>query len=147
MRGNLTLKGAAMKWPTPRTTDMNGAGAHGEGGADLRTTTAAWMTPSSNDHKGSSQPGQRRGQLSEQVECSNQAPPTTTHGEPSSSSTPTSRRRLNPAFTSWLMGWPWFWTRAEPISFAAREMELYRQRLRWHLLNLCGGLLSRDRRN
>jgi len=37
-----------------------------------------------------------------------------------------------------LMGLNWWWTRAEPISFAAAEMESYRSRLRWHLLNLCG---------
>jgi hypothetical protein len=40
------------------------------------------------------------------------------------------RRRLNPGFVCWLMGWPWWWTRAEPISFAARGMELYLCRLR-----------------
>ncbi|WP_295851263.1 hypothetical protein [uncultured Microbacterium sp.] len=31
--------------PTPRTTDMNGAGAHGAGGLDLRTTVALLPTP------------------------------------------------------------------------------------------------------
>ncbi|WP_082450547.1 DNA cytosine methyltransferase [Microbacterium sp. Leaf203] len=37
--GDLTLL------PTPRTTDMNGAGAHGAGGLDLRTTVALLPTP------------------------------------------------------------------------------------------------------
>ena len=34
-------------WPTPRTSDTNGAGEHGEGGQDLRTTvqTVGWPTP------------------------------------------------------------------------------------------------------
>ena len=31
--------------PTPRTTDMNGAGAHGGGGMDLRTAVALMPTP------------------------------------------------------------------------------------------------------
>lgn len=31
--------------PTPRTTDMNGAGAHGDGGLDLRTTVTLLPTP------------------------------------------------------------------------------------------------------
>jgi len=31
--------------PTPRTTDMNGAGHHGDGGADLRTTVTLLPTP------------------------------------------------------------------------------------------------------
>lgn len=50
----------------------------------------------------------------------------------------TSTRRLNPAFACWLMGWPWWWTRAEQISFAAQEMESYRSRLLWRLSSLCG---------
>ena len=34
-------------WPTPRTTDMNGAGMHGHGGMDCRTAAqlAGWPTP------------------------------------------------------------------------------------------------------
>lgn len=36
-------------------------------------------------------------------------------------------------------GWPWWWTRPEPISFARREMELFRSRLEWHLRNCLGG--------
>jgi hypothetical protein len=33
-------------WPTPRTSDTNGAGAHGDGGLDLRTTAqlSSWPT-------------------------------------------------------------------------------------------------------
>ena len=44
------------------------------------------------------------------------------------------RRRLNPAFVCWLMGFPWWWTRAEPISFAAAEMQSWlcrQRRLLW----------------
>ena len=33
---------------------------------------------------------------------------------------------------------PWWWTRAEPISFAAEEMALWRCRLRSRLSDLCG---------
>lgn len=40
-------------WPTPRTSDTNGAGEHGEGGQDLRTTvqTAGWPTPAANEYE------------------------------------------------------------------------------------------------
>jgi len=38
--------------------------------------------------------------------------------------------RLSPPFVSWLMGFPWWWTRAEPISCAAAEMRSYLSRLR-----------------
>ena len=35
--------------PTPRTSDMNGAGGHGHGGLDLRTTVALPPTPVAGD--------------------------------------------------------------------------------------------------
>lgn len=38
--------------PTPRTTDMNGPGAHGEGGADLRTIVAERLLPTPKAHDG-----------------------------------------------------------------------------------------------
>jgi len=50
-----------------------------------------------------------------------------------------STRRLNPAFVCWLMGVPWFWTRAEPISSAAVETAAYRSLLLLHLSSLLGG--------
>ena len=50
----------------------------------------------------------------------------------------TSGRRLNPAFATWLMGSPWWWTRVEPTNFAAPEMRSYRSKLRSLLSSLCG---------
>ena len=41
--------------PTPRTSDANGAGAHGQGGMDLRTVASLLPTPTSRDHKGRNQ--------------------------------------------------------------------------------------------
>jgi transcriptional regulator with XRE-family HTH domain len=38
--------------------------------------------------------------------------------------------RLNPAFACWLMGWPWWWTNPEPISFARSAMASYLSRQR-----------------
>jgi hypothetical protein len=61
------------------------------------------------------------------------------HGSASSESTRTSRRRLNPAFVSWLMTWPWWWTHPEPIPFAREAMELWLYRAHWHLSNLRRG--------
>lgn len=48
-RGNLSLVGALL--PTPRTTDAQGAGVHGDGGLDLRTvvTTELLPTPKTRD--------------------------------------------------------------------------------------------------
>lgn len=44
-----TLEGAAEAWAAPTASDMNGPGAHGEGGADLRTQTLTWSAPKSSD--------------------------------------------------------------------------------------------------
>lgn len=38
-----------------------------------------------------------------------------TPGAPRSPSGPNSRRRLNPLFVEWLMGWPIGWTACEPL--------------------------------
>jgi hypothetical protein len=44
---NLGTAAHLASWPTPRTSDTNGTGLHGDGGMDLRTTAqlAAWPTP------------------------------------------------------------------------------------------------------
>lgn len=54
-------------------------------------------------------------------------------GPESSSSGPTSPRRLNPIFGEWLMGWPSQWTKAEPSASSASETALWRSRLQQHL--------------
>lgn len=59
-------------------------------------------------------------------------------GETSSKPARGLRRRLSPAFDCWLMGAPWFWTRAEPINFAAQETASFRSKLLAHLSNLHG---------
>jgi DNA (cytosine-5)-methyltransferase 1 len=41
--------------PSPRTSDTNGAGHHGDGGMDLRTALSLLPTPTSRDHKGRNQ--------------------------------------------------------------------------------------------
>lgn len=66
-----------------------------------------------------------------------QAQPTS-DGQESSQSTPTSRRRLNPAFGAWLMEWPCWWTNPGITSCAKSAMELYRSRQRSHLSSLLG---------
>lgn len=48
---------ASSLWASPRTSDQNGSGRHGDGGRDLRTqaeewtTDFPWMTPTSRDYK------------------------------------------------------------------------------------------------
>jgi hypothetical protein len=50
-------------------------------------------------------------------------------GKVSSKQHRTLHPRLNPAFVSWLMGYPWYWMRATPTNFAARETQLWLRRL------------------
>jgi len=79
-------------------------------------------------------------QLANFVEHSPSSPQVRTakSGQESSTDTPSSRQRLNPAFGCWLMGWPAWWTNPGVTSFAQSEMVLYRSRLRLQLLSLCG---------
>ena len=96
-----------MKWPTPsaQTFDQSPAvfdarrerlkakGINGNGAGRLLAVEVrrSWPTPSATDHKGSSQPGQRRGQLTEPLE-------------------PGSGGRLNPRWVEALQGFPLGWT-------------------------------------
>ena len=103
-----------------------------------------WPTPTASDWKGQSQPGQRRGTLSEAVE---EHPCWTLHfsrpaGDPhygQKLSKEDSRRRLNPDFVDWLMGLPPAWTCLEPIASGPAGMESFLFRLRRRLQYLLKG--------
>lgn len=90
----VSLRDAVRKrelWPTPRVSDKNGPGRHGNGGLDLRTAVAeSFKTPTSApfSHGGSG------GELHKQVAPS---------GGP-----------LNPQWVAWLMGFPIDWTSLPP---------------------------------
>lgn len=96
-----------------------------------------WATPNARDHKGVDLPSRNGGTgLSHQAQTGEFS-----HRDRAPTGAPflnTCSRRLNPAFVCWLMGWPWWWTRAERISFAAEEMALWRSRARQLLSNLYG---------
>jgi hypothetical protein len=146
-----TLTAATGDWSTCSTPMAHDARREGgssttTNGASLDRDARTWPTPGANDHKGSAEMGQRRGQLDEATEhwqpqqaeshCSLPAPATSTDGGGSSSTGPTSRPRLNPAFVEWLMGWPGGWTDFAP---AATELSLWRRRMRSSLSGLvCG---------
>lgn len=128
-KGELLLAGQAQQWITPVAHDDN-------------KSPEAHMAMKRRMKGG---PRNTITSLAVQTRCFLPAPQTTAHGEPSSKNHPTSRRRLNPAFVAWLMGLPWWWTRAEPISFAAAEMQLYLSRLRSLLWSLCGECRGKGR--
>jgi len=154
------IREQAAAWPTPRTTDTNqGRGSvligsayyrpskalsAGElvGQANLADVAQMWPTPMASDdgHKvtiNSNQAGLigASHQFMER-QFSPQAQPTPP-GQASSSTGPTSPRRLNPAFTEWLMGWPTGWTIAAPSASSAAATALWRHRLHLHLSALC----------
>jgi hypothetical protein len=100
----------AAKWVTPQAHDAASGpssagriGRHGtrHGGRDLVDQSQTWPTPRCGAH-GTPGAGLRH-------------PTIETSGPESSPSAPTSRRRLNPLFVEWLMGFPEGWTDCEPL--------------------------------
>lgn len=144
-----------------RNEKLRDKGYNGNGmGTPLTIAATTWPTPAARDVKGDysdeamvRKDGKTRDDLLPNVASrfSPQAPETASGGTCStpvvsvagSELSPTKRaahvlgrRRLNPAFVCWLMGWPWWWTRAEPTSFGAAETALWRSKMQWHLCSL-----------
>lgn len=138
-------------WASPKasTGGPDATSAAHEGAPNLKAQTASWPTPAARDAKGANselhvtQTGTGRmhmDQLPNYVaHCFSHPAPTPTSGPASSNAGLTSPRRLNPAFVCFLMNSPWWWTRAEPMPFAAREMASYLCRQRSLLDILLGG--------
>lgn len=146
------------QWPTPNASLVNDGedlkswearksrnmekGINGNGmGTPLTIAAQNWPSPQAKDHRsgetiadyGNSRP------LNEAVlKFSHPVPVMDPSGRIYSKTHRTLRRRLNPVFVCWLMGWPMWWTRAEPTSFGAQETELWRFKLRWLLKNFFG---------
>lgn len=144
--GGIDLQTQTENWPTAQATDdRNTSGGRGpDKNPGLRIAAQRWPTPGSNDDKGSNEIGQRRGQLDEATErrfhTSPPAQPTPV-GQASSSDTPNSRRRLNPRFVAWLMGWP-------PIDASGcgfSEMESWKSKALWQFASCMSALSARDR--
>ena len=101
--------------PTPRSSDTNGAGRHGTGGADLRTVVAEELMnrPAVAYMFGRFTPAIRRW---ESV-LGREAPPPTVPGDRGG------RARLNPAFCEWMMGLPPGWV-TDPDIGLTRSQQL-----------------------
>lgn len=152
VNGPTSLGEAASRWTTPQAHDSGAGnpsrvGRYGtkHGAKNLSDDVMVWPSPNSRDHKGKDLNSRRGGaSLSHFVEKGQRTHPSrrvrviSVHGQELSKTDlrTTERRRLNPAFVCWLMGWPWWWTRAERISFAAEEMESWRFRQRALLRSL-----------
>jgi hypothetical protein len=141
-KDEMGLDQQARRWPSPRSEDAESCCNHPQATDSLTGAVRQWATPNARDYKGSPteltrEDGKTRlDQLDRQAEnweTFSRPVPATDAGPVSSPNTPTLRRRLNPAFACWLMGLPWWWTRAEPISFAAQETASWHSALRRRL--------------
>jgi hypothetical protein len=131
---------AATAWPTPMASDDGDKVSPASHQNQLTVMVREWPTPNARDHKGADLASREGGSsLSHVVERSLPQDLPTSDGEESSTAPRTLRRRLNPAFVCSLMGWPWWWTRADPISFGAAGTALWRSRLQQHLCFLLDG--------
>ena len=149
--GGIDLEGAAELWQTPAVDSFRSRGGDrkDEMGLDQQARIA-WVTPASRDWKGANSEihvtetgGGRRhmDQLSNQVEHSfRPAQQTEMHGETSSQTAPTSRRRLNTKFVEWLQGLPEGWTSPAPINSEALEIWLSASRERLLYLRSLSGV-------
>jgi hypothetical protein len=107
----------ANKWPTPQERDFKSGESNRDYGNSRplsETVLTNWPTPQASDEK--MVKGGKRGpdsnpslRMAESWETSHQVP-AIPDGQPSSTTAPGSRRRLNPRFVEWLMGFPIGWT-------------------------------------
>lgn len=109
------LAAIAPLWQTPATDSFRSRGGDrkDEMGLDQQARSLGWMTPNSRDWK--SETGSENNTHDKTPNLSRQVyrlhpDQQTNDGPPSSGSAPTSRRRLNPRFVEWLMGFPPGWT-------------------------------------
>lgn len=107
----LPLAMAAQMWPTPQTDSFRSRGGERRDEAGLDRQARSWAMPSAQMWR-SENPDQSP---DHSPPLSRQVLRTPTPGAPSSPAGPTSRRRLNPLFVEWLMGWPTGWTACEPL--------------------------------
>ena len=112
--------------PTPRTSDTNGAGHHGDGGMDLRTTVSLLPTPTCEPQTGNgharnlghevkpAQWGKYAPAIARWESLTRTAPAPT---EPNKNGNP----RLSAAFSEWLMGWPDGWVTDPAIGISRND--------------------------
>jgi len=111
---------AVQLLPTPRTTDMNGAGAHGTGGPDLRTVAVEQLEPvlSPATAMGVVDWGTYANAIARwEAVIGRDAPaPVRMDGKGG-------KARLNPELTEWMMGWPAGWVTASAQLSRAEQLK------------------------
>jgi hypothetical protein len=128
-----TVAEQAEHWQTPAADSFRSRGGNRKDEMDLDQQARFFPTPAARDYR---TPDKHSYQDSLPDHPSRD-------GLALSSNSPGSRRRLNPAFVAWLMGFPFWWTNPEPISFARSETQLYLCKLRTLLQDLLAAPGSR----
>lgn len=162
-KGDMPLPAMAAHWPTPRAEERQQHNS-ADAGMALSAAVSSWPTPTTRDNKGGgiavTRPdGKSRMDMLDWKAESFSPPGLPISGGPTSfSSSPGShrpwplvasasggtrpdlstRKRLNPVFVEWLMGWPLFWTNTEPSASSAEATALWRSALQQRLSRLCG---------
>lgn len=137
------LENEARLWATPTNAMTTGAGVQGrQGGENLQTMAAQWATPSARGWKSgdaSEATMERNARPLNEQACRFSPPAQTIHdgltcwcGSPGCV-LPAHKRKLNPLFTTILMGWPRWWLIPAPMRFARQEMEQWLSRARRRL--------------
>jgi hypothetical protein len=140
-----TLALAAAKWATPRATDGTKGGpnqAGSKGDLMLPSMAAQRATPTSSENsnrttKMAPSHGDGHGIVlaGQAADMTSSLRPvlSTVDGRELSPTARTLRRRLNPAFTCWLMGWPIWWTNPAITNSVKSETALWRSKLQSRL--------------
>ena len=152
------IREQAASWPTPAAHEARLGfqdRTRGTKGTQVSLSTVAmqtnWPTPAGRDYKGSNSShhmnrtdgrtdGRSRNHADQlpnfvMYRFSHQDQ-TMNDGPTSLPKDPTSRRRLNPQFVDWMMGWPPGWTSTEPTDLDAEEMVSWHFKLDSHLSRL-----------
>lgn len=115
--GMRNLNDEAAQWASPRASDGEKGGPNQRGSKGdmmLPSQAAHWPTPAARDHKGTNSPdhittnGTGRMHMDQMPNFVKYAfhPSPPDHPTPAGPPSSPPRRRLNPLFVEWLMGWP-----------------------------------------
>ena len=146
--GDPILPGQAAQWATPNAHDGHrpSPDLHSTQHGNLSRSASLWPTPAARDHKGANSAehatitGGGRKHMDQLANFVAHSRPVQSilDGRELSPTTRILRRRLNPAFGCWLMGWPIWWTSPAVTSSAQSAMESWRCAQRRLLCSLLG---------
>jgi hypothetical protein len=157
-KGDLTLPSMTAQWSTPNVPNggrsvsaevvaSRGKTENGKRQVGLESEVRHWATPTSSENSNRTTKMAPTHGKGHGIVLAGQAADMTSSlhpvqsildGRELSPTARTLRRRLNPAFACWLMGWPIWWTNPAITNSVKSETESWRLRLHTHLSLLLG---------